>query len=562
MPLWFSNFAFWIAQSALLVAAAGLLPRLFQIRQPRVMLAYWRVLLGTAIALPLVQPWHHVPITGTIVMAPNIAGPSFIPASGPTVSHWFFPSLDVIAEICGIIVLTGIAIRLAVLALGLLKLRHFRQASSPVSPLSESAAIFEEMRAHGNVRAEFRVSARVDAPVTFGFAAPVILLPERVLSMDARFQAAIACHELVHVRRHDWAHHLAEETVRAAFWFHPAIAWLIARVRLAREQVVDLEVVRLTNARKTYLEALLEVAASRPRITAVPAPPFLAERELSERVALMLKEIRMSRTRLITSLAAIACCLALVSALAAKTFPLKGAPLAAQSAPAGGVAQGVPGGTTGGVAQGVSGGVTGEIKGGIDGGVHQDAPGGPPSADISHIWFDTVKRGPIVRQVRGLGTLVRAEGSANLIARIVLPEVVAGEVRLNQTAEVDTHKDFVQGHVYRISASPTNETRIVDIVLDSPLPESARPNLQVDGTITIEKLDNVVYVGRPVNGAQNTSMFLFKLVNDGKEAVRVNVKLGRASVNAIEVLSGLRVGDQVILSDTSNWGNVDRIRLK
>ncbi len=94
------------------------------------------------------------------------------------------------------------------------------------------------MRAQVNARAEFRLSADVDSPVTFGFAVPVILLPEHFPSMDARFRSAIACHELLHVRRHDWAQHLAEEIVRATF--HHAIAWLIARGRLAREPVVDL----------------------------------------------------------------------------------------------------------------------------------------------------------------------------------------------------------------------------------------------------------------------------------------------------------------------------------
>jgi beta-lactamase regulating signal transducer with metallopeptidase domain len=137
--------------------------------------------------------------------------------------------------------------------LGLLRLRQIRQASWSISKLSESTTILEEMCAKANTRAAFRLSAEVDSPVTFGFIAPVILLPERFPSMDARFQSAIACHELLHIRRHDWAHHLAEEILRAALWFHPAIVWLIARVRLAREQVVDLEVVTLTKARKTYL---------------------------------------------------------------------------------------------------------------------------------------------------------------------------------------------------------------------------------------------------------------------------------------------------------------------
>jgi beta-lactamase regulating signal transducer with metallopeptidase domain len=151
--------------------------------------------------------------------------------------------------------------------------------------------------------------------------------------MKAPFQATIACHELLHVRRRDWAHHLAEEILRGALWFHPAIAWLIARVRLAREQVVDLEVVRLTKERKPYLEALLEFAAGRSRTASVPAPPFLVERQLPERVALMLKEVRMSRTRLIASLTATACCIALAMILSVSTFPLKAAPRAGQNQP-------------------------------------------------------------------------------------------------------------------------------------------------------------------------------------------------------------------------------------
>jgi beta-lactamase regulating signal transducer with metallopeptidase domain len=561
LPLWFSNLAFWIVQSALLAVVAGFLPQLFQIRQPRVLLGYWRVVLAICLALPFVQPWHRAPILGAIATAPENVDSSFAPASGPTATHWLFPSLHLVVQILGLVILAGIAARLAILGLGILQLRQFRRASAPISGFPEAAAVVEGMRTHVNVHAVFRLSSHVDSPVTFGFVSPVILLPERVLSVNERFQAAIACHELVHVRRHDWAHHLAEETIRAVFWFHPAIAWLIARIRLAREQVVDLEVVRLTKARKTYLEALLEFAANRPYTAAIPAPPFLVERQLAERVALMLKEIRMSRTRLTASLAVIAVCLALVTTLAAKAFPLQGEPLAAQSAPPGGIAQGVSGGATGGVAPGVSGGVTGGIERGVGAGVSQGTPDGLPTVEGSHIWWDTVKRGPMLRQVRGLGTLVRADTSANLAARVMLPEAIAGEVRLNQNAVVDTHKGLVNGHVTRINLL-SNGTRSIYIVLDAALPEGTSADLQVDGTIEIERLENVLYVGRPVNGAENTSTSLFKLINDGKEAERVNVKFGRASVNKIEVLDGLNVVDRVILSDMSNWESVGRIRIK
>jgi beta-lactamase regulating signal transducer with metallopeptidase domain len=516
MPLWFSNLVFWSAQVALLVMAAGFLPRVLRIRQPRVLLGYWRALLAICLLLPFLQPWHRVQTFVPVVIAPEIADVRPIPASTPVVAHWHFPSLQIIAQFLGVVILAGIALRFAILVLGLLKLRQFRRASSPISTFSESAALLDQMRAQLNARVEFRLSATVDSPVTFGFAEPVILLPERFPSMDTKFQSAIACHELLHVRRRDWAHHLAEETIRAAFWFHPAIAWLIARIRLAREQVVDFEVVRLTKARKPYLEALLEFAASRPCATAIPAPPFLVERQLAERVALMLKEVRMSRTRLIASLTAIACCLTLAITLAARTFPLKAAPLASQSVPQGGVSQGVSGGTSGGVGQGISGGVSDGVSEGIQGGV------GGTSSDIpavgrDTIWTDTVKKGSMVRQVRGLGKLVSAGDSGNLIARIALPEIMAKGVGLNQNALVDTKKGLVKGHVSSISREVLNGAVSVDIALDAALPAGAGADLQIDGTIDIEMLDNVVYVGRPVHAAANTSISLFKLIDDGKK---------------------------------------------
>lgn len=583
MPLWFSNLIFWSAQVALLVLAVGFLPRLFQIRQPRVLLVYWRALLAISLMLPIIQPWHRVQIVGAITVEPDLAGIRVIPASSPAVSHWHFSSLQLVAQIFAAAILAGILIRFAILAMGLLRLRQLRQASSPISLFAESAGVLEEMRARVNANAEFRLSPDVDSPVTFGFTAPVVLMPECFPSMNVQFQATIACHELLHVRRRDWAHHLAEEILRATLWFHPAIAWLIARVRLAREQVVDLEVVRLTQERKPYLEALLEFAAGRGRTAAIPAPPFLVERQLAERVALMLKEVRMSRTRLIASLIATSCCMALAIILAVSTFPLKAAPRTGQNPPQGGVTQGVSGGATGGVAQGVSGGVTGGVSGsagagsagdgvssGVSGGVSGGVAGGVsstasldiPTVDNNTIWTDTVKRGPMIRQVRGLGSLVPAEDSAGLVARVSLPVVMTAEVKPNQTATIDTRKGLVKGHVTGINASSSDGTRTVYVSLDGPLPEGAGADLPIDATIDIEKLDNILYIGRPVHGAANTSVSLFKIVKDGAEAVRVNVKLGRSSVNAIEVLDGLKEGDKVILSDMSTYDNADRIHVK
>jgi multidrug efflux pump subunit AcrA (membrane-fusion protein) len=144
----------------------------------------------------------------------------------------------------------------------------------------------------------------------------------------------------------------------------------------------------------------------------------------------------------------------------------------------------------------------------------------------------------------------------------MLPEFMTADVQPNQDAVIDTRKGLVKGHVSRISPSASNGTRAVEIALDAALPEGANAGLPVDGTIDIEKLDNVTYVGRPVHGAANSSISVFKIVNDDKEALRVNVKLGRASVQKIEVLEGLKVGDKIILSDMSEWDKVDRVHLK
>ncbi|PYT16726.1 MAG: RND transporter [Acidobacteria bacterium] len=148
-----------------------------------------------------------------------------------------------------------------------------------------------------------------------------------------------------------------------------------------------------------------------------------------------------------------------------------------------------------------------------------------------------------------------------LMARLQIAETQAKDIALNQKAEVDTRNGVVPGHVIRIDASIVNGTRTVDVKLDGPLPSGAVPDLSVDGTIEIERLADVVYVGRPVFGQPNSQVSLFKLDEDGKGATRVVVKLGRSSVNTIEVLEGLKVSDQVILSDMSAQDQNPRIRL-
>jgi len=166
------------------------------------------------------------------------------------------------------------------------------------------------------------------------------------------------------------------------------------------------------------------------------------------------------------------------------------------------------------------------------------------------------------QQVAPGTNLVRVVDPTHLKATIQIPETQAKDIQIGQLASIDTHNGIVKGHVTRIDAAVVNGTVAVDISLDGPLPPGARPDLSVDGTIELERLPNILYVGRPVRAQPNSTVELFKLVDSGKQAVRVKVQLGRSSVNSIEVVRGLETGDQVILSDMSVWSTYDRVRLE
>jgi multidrug resistance efflux pump len=159
-------------------------------------------------------------------------------------------------------------------------------------------------------------------------------------------------------------------------------------------------------------------------------------------------------------------------------------------------------------------------------------------------------------------TLARVVQPGNLKAVLRIPETQVRDVVLGQPASIDTRNGIVKGRVVRIDPAAQNGTVTVDVKLEGPLPRGARPDLSVDGTVDIEHLRNVMYVGRPAYGQPESTVGLFKLVEGGKEAVRVNVRLGRGSASTIEVQGGLQPGDVVILSDMSQWDSADRVRLK
>ncbi|MGA8939602.1 MAG: HlyD family efflux transporter periplasmic adaptor subunit [Acidobacteriaceae bacterium] len=158
-------------------------------------------------------------------------------------------------------------------------------------------------------------------------------------------------------------------------------------------------------------------------------------------------------------------------------------------------------------------------------------------------------------------TLAKIVQPDQLKASLKIAETQARDIEIGQPAEIDTHNGVIPGKVTRIDPAVQNGTVTVDVELLGPLPQGARPDLSVDGTIDLDRMQDVLYVGRPAFGNENSTISLFRVSPDGKTATRVPVKVGRASVNNIQVIEGLKVGDTVILSDMSRWDAVDRVRL-
>jgi HlyD family secretion protein len=158
--------------------------------------------------------------------------------------------------------------------------------------------------------------------------------------------------------------------------------------------------------------------------------------------------------------------------------------------------------------------------------------------------------------------LAKVVQPGKLKAVLQIPETQAKDVTIGQPASIDTRNGIIRGHVSRTDANATNGTVTVDVALDGPLPNGARPDLSVDGTIEVERLRNVLYTGRPAYGQPNSTIGMFKVTEGGRYAVRVQVQVGRTSVNAIEIIRGLDKGDLVILSDMSQYDNVDRVKIK
>jgi TonB family protein len=281
---------------------------------PRFRLAYWQTLLAMCLLLPAVEPWRR---SADVNIEVTMGAARPVSPRHPAV--YFPPWQQALLLALG----CGCAARALWLAVGFGKLRRWRRDAQAFSPLPPRLDLW---RAAVAPHADFRLSASVSGPVTFGLWRPLVVLPVHFAELPADIQEAIVCHELLHVRRHDWIVTVTEQAIRAALWFHPAVWWLIGQTQLAREQAVDSQAVALTRNRQQYLNALLAMAGNPPRLDLAPAALFLRKRHLKNRVALLLKEVTMSKRNLISFCATTCGILLAAGWLALHTFPLQAAP--------------------------------------------------------------------------------------------------------------------------------------------------------------------------------------------------------------------------------------------
>lgn len=306
------NLAAYSAQVVVLIALATALSWVLRIDAAPVRYGFWRTVLTICLLLPLLQD-RQVPApagaASTSTVHTEMTVVDVAPARGLSSIDWRAMVLPIVA--------TGIGGRLLWLALNLGRLRRLRRSGAPAGECS----VHSEMSDVIGTRPEIRYVARLRQPVTFGLLRPVVLLPSALASQTEDIQRAVVSHELFHVKRRDWGWLLLEEIVCAMLWFNPAIWWLISRLHLAREVVVDELAVLATGRRRAYVEALIAFA---DETSLAPVAAFGGRAQLFDRIVLLSKESGMSARRLLFTLAVIATALGTGTWRAVQAFPLVG----------------------------------------------------------------------------------------------------------------------------------------------------------------------------------------------------------------------------------------------
>jgi TonB family protein len=303
-----TNVAAYSVQLAVLAVAALLVTRALRLRAPLPSLRFWQAILAAAVMLPLLQ---------SLVDRDDDVAPTMLAMLVSAVPIETVTNATSMAEWLVIVIVSGAAMRLLWLGVGIARLRGIIRRASADRSLDP---LLSDVSSTLQTTATVALTDDVESPATVGIRRPLILLPRRVLGLPASVQRAVLVHELLHVRRRDWLHAIAEEVWCALLWFHPAARMIASRLSLARETVVDEAAILVTRDRSAYAEALLAFANPEPHLPGVAA--FIGRRHLSQRISLITEGVVMSRSRIVASLVTAIAISAAATVSAAVTFPM------------------------------------------------------------------------------------------------------------------------------------------------------------------------------------------------------------------------------------------------
>ncbi|HKA01677.1 MAG TPA: M56 family metallopeptidase [Candidatus Solibacter sp.] len=485
------------AAIALLLAVARIWIRSPRARHAAACLALAAMVLAPAVTFAW---WEPAGVSGGVVAdAPPPPPPPpdgvLRGAVSPGVMPWV-----VMVWLAGIVVLSA---RLAASWISVARMRTARPA--PAEWQQVMAGLASRMGIARTVR--LLVSPLVDVPAVLGWLRPVVLAPVAALSgLAPEHVEALLAHELAHIRRHDYLINVVQGVVETLLFYHPAVWWVSRQIRQERELCCDDLAVAATSDVLTYARALAELEACRP-----PAAAAIAANSgsLVQRIARLLEPGRAQRT-----------------------LPRPAAIWALSALIATGIA---------GFAMRAS---------------AQDQTA--PVVSRDQIWTDTVRRGDLQIQVRGLGKLLGPN-----LAEVRIAETQSRDLKPGQEVTIDYRGDqLLHGKVSAVGTQPTAGTITVTVATAGLPPSAGRPPLEIDATILIGTVPNVIMVGRPVFGSAESSGTLYRIEPDGQHAVPVPVVYGKSSVNTIEIRSGLAPGDKVILSDMSAYEQARPVKLK
>lgn len=308
--IWLANLAAYSVQVAVLITTALLSAAILRMRAPRPALYFWQAVLVVTIVLPFVP--------SNAARSPDpLFGSASIIVYGLTT--WSLPLGDSgVAAMVIALTVCGAATRLAWLAIGLARLHAIRRRSQPLSPLP---VFVGDLATRLGTSADIHTSDDIDSPVTIGLRRPLILLPARALALPLPVQRAIVCHELIHVRRHDWVHIVLEQVWCGLLWFHPAAYLLVSRTSLMREALVDRDTLAVTRDRRSYAHALLAFAEPSARVP-IAVPSLIRARHLSRRIALITQETPMSHRHIAAALVVGLATVSVATAASVSRFPI------------------------------------------------------------------------------------------------------------------------------------------------------------------------------------------------------------------------------------------------